>query len=176
VVEEVDPGQRRVRIAHGPIEALGWPSMTMVFTARPDVDLAGLAAGENVRFVLEQEHAGEYELAQVFSGASGGATEQVEKAQKQELAEPEPPRRVMSTGTIREVMADERKLRMTHAPIPEIGWPEMTMNFGLTDAVDTSVLAAGQEIHFVMVQQDDRWVVDEIHVMSDGAGQEHDHD
>jgi Cu(I)/Ag(I) efflux system membrane fusion protein len=172
VVEEVDRGQRRVRIAHGPIEALGWPSMTMVFTARPDVDLGGLEKGENVRFALEQEHAGEYELARIFSGSAETATGEVEP----EAAEPETPPRIMSTGTIREVMADERKLRMTHAPIPEIGWPEMTMNFGLTDAVDTAVLAAGQDIHFVMVKRGDRWVIDEIHVMSGGDLQEHEHD
>jgi Cu(I)/Ag(I) efflux system membrane fusion protein len=65
-VDEIDAQQRRVRISHGPIDALGWPSMTMVFDVRPGVDLDTLRVGQGVRFALEQEHAGEYVLSRVF--------------------------------------------------------------------------------------------------------------
>ena len=81
----------------------------------------------------------------------------------------------MAEGTIREVMADERKLRMTHAPIPELGWPDMTMNFRVTDRVNLQELAGGQQIHFVMVQDEDAWVVDQVHVI-DNAQEAQDHD
>lgn len=44
----------QVTIAHGPVEGLGWPAMTMSFRAAPD-QLAGLAPGAKVRFTFAQE-------------------------------------------------------------------------------------------------------------------------
>lgn len=69
-VDGVDRSERRVRVSHGPIDALGWPSMTMVFDVKPTVDLAGIEAGQGIRFALVQEHAGEYVIEQIFSGDS----------------------------------------------------------------------------------------------------------
>jgi Cu(I)/Ag(I) efflux system membrane fusion protein len=69
-VEEIDRGHRRVRISHGPIDALGWPGMTMVFDTKPGVDLDSIEAGQDIRFELVQEHAGEYMLGQIFSSVS----------------------------------------------------------------------------------------------------------
>lgn len=49
VVESVDTSARTITIAHGPVEALKWPAMTMAFQA-PDADLASLAPGDRVVF------------------------------------------------------------------------------------------------------------------------------
>jgi len=67
-VDGVDRGTRRIRVSHGPIDELGWPSMTMVFDMKPSVDLAGVRAGQGIRFELTQEQDGEYVIAQIFSG------------------------------------------------------------------------------------------------------------
>jgi len=69
-VDGVDRAQRRVRVSHGPIDVLGWPSMTMVFDVKPAVDLSAVKAGQGIRFALVQEHAGEYVIEQIFSGDS----------------------------------------------------------------------------------------------------------
>jgi Cu(I)/Ag(I) efflux system membrane fusion protein len=61
-VEAVDAAKNRVRISHGPIDELGWPSMTMEFDTLPGVDLSTVRAGQEVRFQLKQEHAGEYAI------------------------------------------------------------------------------------------------------------------
>jgi len=81
-VEEVDRSARRIRVSHGPIDALGWPSMTMTFNVRPAVDLAAIAPGQELRFALVQEHAGEYVIKQIYSGefAPGERTETVPEA------------------------------------------------------------------------------------------------
>ena len=148
--------------------------MTMVFSVRPDVDLGIMQVGQNVRFALEQAQAGEYELTQLFSGMSSeGMSEVVPEQEEPSVAET---RRIMAEGTIREVMAEARKLRMTHAPIPELKWPTMTMNFRVTDRVDLSALGENQSIHFVMVQEGDAWVIDEVHLMGQTMDKEHDHD
>ena len=180
-VDEVDTRERRVRISHGPIEALGWPSMTMVFDVRPGVDVDSLEAGQGIRFELEQEHAGEYVLARVFSGA--GDEEGMSEVTPEEVAETHAraqagqPQRLMAGAVVRGVMPGERKLRLEHEPIPELDWPAMTMNFAVRDTVDIEHLRVGHNIHFAMVREGDAWVIDEVHVIEqEDSGQGHDHD
>jgi Cu(I)/Ag(I) efflux system protein CusF len=52
VVQSVDVEAKTVTIAHGPVDALGWPGMTMAFQA-PSVDFATIKAGDNVSFEFE---------------------------------------------------------------------------------------------------------------------------
>lgn len=49
VVESVDADAKKITIAHGPVEALKWPAMTMTFQA-PDVDLTAIKQGDHVGF------------------------------------------------------------------------------------------------------------------------------
>jgi Cu(I)/Ag(I) efflux system protein CusF len=48
-VKKVDSDKGAVTIAHGPVEALGWPSMTMGFKAQPS-QLEGVKEGDQVEF------------------------------------------------------------------------------------------------------------------------------
>lgn len=48
-VEAVDTAAKTITIAHGPVDALKWPAMTMTFQA-PDVDLAAIKKGDHVAF------------------------------------------------------------------------------------------------------------------------------
>ncbi|HEY9197869.1 MAG TPA: efflux RND transporter periplasmic adaptor subunit [Gammaproteobacteria bacterium] len=47
---------------HAPIEALGWPAMTMDFNVAPEVDLSGIKVGERIHFMLEQDEDGAYRI------------------------------------------------------------------------------------------------------------------
>jgi Cu(I)/Ag(I) efflux system protein CusF len=49
VVQSVDEAAHSLVIAHGPVESLGWPGMTMTFQA-PDVDLSAIKAGDAITF------------------------------------------------------------------------------------------------------------------------------
>jgi Cu(I)/Ag(I) efflux system protein CusF len=49
VVESVDAEAKTITIAHGPVDALKWPAMTMTFQA-PDVDLTPIKTGDRVVF------------------------------------------------------------------------------------------------------------------------------
>lgn len=44
----------RVTIAHGPVEGLGWPAMTMTFTAGDPTMLQGVSVGDRVTFQFRQ--------------------------------------------------------------------------------------------------------------------------
>ena len=52
VVQSIDATAKTITIAHGPVDALGWPGMTMAFQA-PDTDLSTLKAGDNVSFEFD---------------------------------------------------------------------------------------------------------------------------
>jgi Cu/Ag efflux protein CusF len=49
IVEDVDPAARTITIAHGPVESLKWPAMTMTFKA-PNTDLSTIQKGDRVTF------------------------------------------------------------------------------------------------------------------------------
>ena len=50
VVKELDKERRRVTIAHQPVEALGWPAMTMTFAVEDRKLLGKLRPGEKIGF------------------------------------------------------------------------------------------------------------------------------
>ena len=60
IVEALDSETRRIRISHGPIEALGWAAMTMEFDVLPGVNLATIKIGQNIHFSLGQSDLGDY--------------------------------------------------------------------------------------------------------------------
>lgn len=48
-VEAVDVVAKTITIAHGPVDALKWPAMTMTFKA-PNADLASVKQGDHIEF------------------------------------------------------------------------------------------------------------------------------
>ncbi|MBE9515849.1 MAG: efflux RND transporter periplasmic adaptor subunit [Proteobacteria bacterium] len=50
--------EHKINLAHDPIEVLGWPSMTMDFSYRNDVDISQLKPDDHVNFTLEKTNDG----------------------------------------------------------------------------------------------------------------------
>jgi Cu(I)/Ag(I) efflux system protein CusF len=50
VIRAIDARAGTLTIQHGPIPGVGWPAMTMTFTAKPAALLKGLKVGETVDF------------------------------------------------------------------------------------------------------------------------------
>ncbi len=59
---------------------------------------------------------------------------------------------VRGTGILNAVDPAAHKVRLTHAPISEIGWPSMTMDFVVARSVDLTSLRAGRRVNFIMHQ------------------------
>ena len=64
-VNTVDAAQKKMNISHGPIPALGWPSMTMDFAVAPAVDLSRIKPGSRIEFSLERGKDGMYQVQSV---------------------------------------------------------------------------------------------------------------
>ena len=54
-VIDADAAKASVRLEHGPIPSLKWPSMTMPFTVADRKQLAGVKPGDTVEFELRAE-------------------------------------------------------------------------------------------------------------------------
>jgi Cu/Ag efflux protein CusF len=57
------------------------------------------------------------------------------------------------SGTVNTVDAAQRKVNLSHAPIPEIGWPGMTMDFPVAPSVDLKAIKPGTRVNFTIEQQ-----------------------
>jgi len=55
---------------------------------------------------------------------------------------------VSATGTLNAIMASERKVNITHGPIPALGWPGMTMDFRLADTASLEGINVGANVAF----------------------------
>jgi Cu/Ag efflux protein CusF len=63
---------------------------------------------------------------------------------------------VMGKGVIHSVNTDEKKVNITHDPIPSLGWPSMTMDLAVSDDVDLKSITTEEDIMFRMVLGDDK--------------------
>jgi Cu(I)/Ag(I) efflux system periplasmic protein CusF len=57
------------------------------------------------------------------------------------------------TGTVNSVDLAQHKVNLSHQPIPEIGWPAMTMEFPVAPSVDLKAIKPGTRINFTIEQE-----------------------
>ena len=54
------------------------------------------------------------------------------------------------TGTVNSIDPAQHKVNLSHNPIPEIGWPAMTMEFAVAPAIDLRGLKPGTRVNFTI--------------------------
>ena len=54
------------------------------------------------------------------------------------------------TGTVNSVDPAQHKLNISHQPIPEIGWPAMTMEFPVAPSIDLKAIKPGTRVNFTI--------------------------
>ena len=76
IVDAVDMEARHLRVSHGPIDDLGWTSMTMEFDVLPGVELEKVKAGKNIHFSIVQNEVGDYVIDTIHLVDPPGAAEE----------------------------------------------------------------------------------------------------
>jgi Cu(I)/Ag(I) efflux system protein CusF len=56
------------------------------------------------------------------------------------------------TGTVNSVDPTQHTVNLSHSPIPEIGWPGMTMDFPVAPSVDLKAIKPGTRVNFTIQQ------------------------
>ena len=57
---------------------------------------------------------------------------------------------VHGTGTVTSVDKDGRKVTLSHGPMPQVGWPAMTMEFAVAPSVDLAAIVPGARVDFTL--------------------------
>jgi len=78
---------------------------------------------------------------------------------------------VMGKGVVHSIDLENRKINVSHEPIPALKWPEMTMDLDVAEGVDMEVLKPEQNIHFHVELGEDK-VYRITKIMTPGAGQQ----
>jgi len=77
---------------------------------------------------------------------------------------------VTGKGVVREIMAEDSKINMSHDPIPALGWPDMTMDFKLAEGVSTEGLKPGMAIEFELMEKNDEYMIESFRPVDAMAG------
>ena len=56
------------------------------------------------------------------------------------------------TGAVNSVDPAQHKINLSHNPIPEIGWPAMTMEFPVAASIDLTAIKPGTRVNFTIEQ------------------------
>jgi Cu(I)/Ag(I) efflux system membrane fusion protein len=116
-------------VRHDVLESLDWPAMTSQFPVRSGVSLDRLNAGDAVAFVIAR-------------GADGLLS----------LMELAPDDGIAGTGAgIARAVTSDGKLTLEHGPIPELGWPAMTMDLPVV-GVDLTTVPIDMPIEFDLAE------------------------
>ncbi len=125
--------------------------------------LGGLNEGEAIvtsgQFLIDSEASLDASLLRLTSeGSSGGGmdmadppagTSEMDDAMAAE-APMESTAAITARGTIVNVMAGHGMIRLTHEPIPALGWPVMTMDFDYAGMAPLTPFDAGTEVIFTL--------------------------
>ncbi len=69
----------------------------------------------------------------------------------------------MGEGTIHRISKLNRTVNLTHAPIPALNWPEMTMDLPVAKSVDLNSLKAGDQVKFhIELGEDKKYIITKI--------------
>lgn len=80
------------------------------------------------------------------------------------------------TGVLHDINVEEKKVNITHAPIPSLRWPEMTMDLPVSDNVDLSNFSADDEVKFFLKLEDKTYIIEKMEVMKIDAENDHKHE
>ena len=66
------------------------------------------------------------------------------------------------TGTVLAVNAGGRRVTLNHAPMPEIDWPAMKMEFPVATEVDLTKIKTGDKVQFTLTGSGNNYTVQSI--------------
>jgi len=123
----------------------------------------GLLEGDMVvtsgQFLIDSEASLKASIARMQSG--GNDKSKMMDMKKSEM--------IMGTGVIMKVMPSDSKVNMSHDPIEQLGWPDMTMDFYTKKGVDLSKFKPNDEVEFELEKGADGYEIKSMRSRSDNS-------
>jgi Cu(I)/Ag(I) efflux system membrane fusion protein len=128
----------------------------------------GLQEGEQVvvsgQFLIDSEASLKASLMRMSEPSSGDMAEPKAEAEQAAMKMP------VARAVVRKLMPEQGKVSLDHDPIPELGWPSMTMDFDLAKDVSVAELKEGDQIEITLMKGDQGYVISSIKAL-DGQEQ-----
>jgi len=133
--------------------------------------LSGLTEGERVvtsaQFLFDSESSKTSDFKRLHHGDGNQKEMDSSSSSDQSSASMDQVELVWVAAEIKAVMPDMGMVSAYHEPIPDWQWPEMTMNFFVSEAVNFDDLKPGTELHMQIGARDDgQYEIHGIHIMS----------
>ncbi|MFP4611451.1 MAG: efflux RND transporter periplasmic adaptor subunit, partial [Thiohalophilus sp.] len=118
----------------------------------------GLREGERVvtsgQFLIDSEAS----LKDSFKRMTTPDDAKQESDSDAEDSEKEADEDIRGTGVLHEIEAEDNRVNMTHDPIPEIDWPEMTMSFDVKPDVELDAFSPDDKVEFDLEEGEDGYI------------------
>ena len=116
---------------------------------------AGIESGERIeiRSGLEEGDA-VVVSAQFLIDSEASLKASLQRMTEPKAEEPAEAAAIWSEGVVNAVQSEPPKLNLSHEPIPEIGWPAMTMDFQVADTVPLDELKPGMPVRFGLHEEE----------------------
>ncbi len=122
--------------------------------------ISGLQAGDMVvtsgQFLIDSEASLKASIARM---STPGVRASGQKPQGMKSME----KKIVGHGVINKLMPAMHMINLTHEPIPQIGWPGMTMDFSVKENVALDQFKPGDNIEFELEKVDSAYVINAVH-------------
>ncbi|RZQ53313.1 efflux transporter periplasmic adaptor subunit [Pseudoalteromonas phenolica] len=160
VVTAKSDSEQSVTIDHAPVEAWQWPQMVMDFGVLNQADFDALEVGHSLHFEITKQSDGSYPVSAIHIMG------------KAEVAAPDTQATV--NGVINAIDSDARVINISREAIEKWGRGPATMDFGVIDELDISMLKVGDNIEFTFDTAQDFKVIDINKIADEKAMQDGD--
>lgn len=138
----------------------------------------GLAEGDRVvtsgQFLIDSEASLKASLRRMQSPGKSGAKSDSKPDMKMAMKKPEAKLEfkldsIRGTGILREVLAKDNKVNISHDPIPALKWPDMTMYFKVKSEVKLDEFKPEDKVMFELEEAEDGYIIKSMQ-KHDGMG------
>ena len=130
-VAVIEGDRALMTINHKPVDEWGGPSMRMDFNVAEDVPIAHIKEGEAIRFQVEKLDSGGIRIVSI-----------------------DDERVAWVNGKVNAIKTDQKKVNLDHDPVEVWGWPTMTMDFSVSDAVNLDEFEKGRNTRVLVLKKE----------------------
>lgn len=162
-VHKVMGNMGMINVTHDPIPEWEWPTMKMDFQVSDQVDLSQFKEGDAIQFEIEKTGDWDYLVTRIASSAEGLAPMTVVKKgmdmskmdMEMSMKDEDTKTPVGTSGKVKMLMLDMNMIEVVHDPIPEWGWPVMSMSFLVPEGEELPEIKEGDELTFSLRENAD---------------------
>ncbi|MDA3909466.1 MAG: copper-binding protein [Sulfurimonas sp.] len=145
-IKEIMPEDKKLKVTHSAIPNWKWPEMTMKFVVDDSLDFSQFKENMKMEIEITKNKGNKYIITDV------------RMPEKKDVLLKE-----WASATVKEIMQEDNKLKVTHSAIPNWKWPEMTMKFVVDDSLDFTQFKENMKIEIEISRtKDNKYIISDV--------------